>query len=75
LTLKKELKEKDFYFASSHDNESILKSFEKICICVNNVIFIKDNVIKKLETILNFDEAVTKLQPIYNDLKLKENLQ
>lgn len=75
FTLKKDMEQKNFFFTNSNTNKDKLDAFKKICVCVNNVIYIKKQVIDNLDKLLNYEETVKYLSPAYNEKLLNENLK
>lgn len=59
---------------SDESLDNRLESFRKICICVNNTIYIKKKVICNLENLLDFEKAINNLDEIYSENNLNENL-
>lgn len=59
---------------SGESLDNRLESFKKICICVNNTIYIKKKVVCNLENLLNFEKVVNNLDEVYSENNLNENL-
>ncbi|CAF0822073.1 unnamed protein product [Brachionus calyciflorus] len=74
FNLKKTLEQNNFFFTQSNSNQDKLNSLRKICICVNNIFYIKKQVVSKLENLLRFDETVNFLNPVFNENYLVLNL-
>lgn len=60
---------------SNENLDNGLESLRKICICVNNTIYIKKKVITNLDNLLYFDKVVNDLDEVYSENNLNKNLK